>query len=119
MEEQIDGWKSKLMAGTFRLERVTNWMVTQTIIFGKWKWKWFSREGLWKIIERKVIPNDFPTIIRSSFVIKKKFCAMKANADLAIVMFVKDKFFKLVESLDDPTDQWIKLAQKSKIGDTS
>jgi hypothetical protein len=74
---------------------------------------------LWKIIERKVIPNDFPTIIRSSFVIKKKFCAMKANADLAIVMFVKDKFFKLVESLDDPTDQWIKLAQKSKIGDTS
>ena len=35
---------------------------------------------------------------------------MKANVDLAILMFIKDKFFKLVELLDDPTDQWIKLA---------
>ena len=79
----------------------------------------FRREGLWKIVERKIIPISFLVVIGGLSVSERRLQMMKSNAYLAIIMSVKDKLFKIVADIDDPADQWNKLADKYQSSDTS
>ena len=79
----------------------------------------FRREGLWEIVERKTVPISFLVVIGSMSVSKKRLRTMKSNAYSAIIMLVKNKLFKIVADIDDPTDQWSKLSSKYQLGDTS
>jgi hypothetical protein len=79
----------------------------------------FKRESLWEIVQSKVIPESYPSNIGGSSVTERKLRVMKANAYSAIVMSVKDKLLRIIEDLDDPADQWQKLADKFQSGDTS
>jgi hypothetical protein len=72
----------------------------------------FKREGLWKIVDRKMVPVSFLVAIGRISVSERRLRAMKSNAYSAIIMSVKDKLFKIVTNIDDPADQWNKLSAK-------
>ena len=60
----------------------------------------FRREGLWKIVKRKTEPITFLVVIGGVSTSQRRLRTMKSNAYAAIIMFVKDKLFKIVACLD-------------------
>jgi hypothetical protein len=44
---------------------------------------------------------------------------MKANTYSVLILSMKDKLFRVVVDIDDPAEQWAKLATKYPAGDTS
>jgi hypothetical protein len=72
---------------------------------------------LWKFFERKTDQVSFLVTIGGINVSKNKLKLMKANAYSSLVLSVKNKLFKVVADINDPAEQWAKLAAKYMAGD--